>query len=78
MGLQMSLMILFGVKYPKHDDPIAFHPIKQFVRKSLCDEAAKTVVINWALFGPYSKKSDCTLNFIQQIIPQARSSRIVP
>src|SRR3569833_4221561 len=74
----MPSMISLGVEYSKYDDAIAFHTVKEFVRKSLRDQAAETVVINWASFGAFSKKAYCAFNFIQQIVSQTRPSQIVP
>lgn len=66
-------MLLFGVQNSKHYDVIAFHPVKKFVRKSLCDQATETVVINWTLFGAFCKKTYSSLNFVQKIITQTRA-----
>jgi hypothetical protein len=70
----MPWMISFGVEYPKYDDAIAFQTVEEFVWKSLREQAAEAVVINRALFGAFSKKAHCALNFVQQIIPQTSTS----
>ncbi len=67
-------MILLRVEYSEYDDTIALHSVKEFIRKSLRDQAAETVVINRPLLGPFCKKTNCAFNLMQQIITQTQTS----
>ena len=41
-------MILLGMQYTENDDTIAINSIKEFVWKTVCEQAPKIAVINTA------------------------------
>jgi hypothetical protein len=74
----MQSMISFGVQYPEYDDAISLHSVEELVRKAMRNQSAKTVIIDWALFGTFGKKTNGALNLVQQFIPKTGTPRIIP